>query len=126
MAQYYSNGHTRRKIGDNVRRYVVKNEQGNLAIVSTSGATPDGVVCIAKDEWIIDELSFDEVAGIVYVDPAKLKAKEDARLKQKYLKEDIEKKKKKKLLMAKIKVYAILVTIYLMGMAAGFVIGLKF
>lgn len=61
-----------------MKRWVIKNELGDLAIVSTSGFEPVGSLCEAQDGWASDEITHND--GIVFLDLKKVSKKaEDKR-----------------------------------------------
>jgi hypothetical protein len=57
-----------------VKRFVVKNEDGSLAIIGTSGFEPPNALCEAKEGWDARLLSWDHSTGICIIDPGKARA----------------------------------------------------
>lgn len=71
MAYYYRPNHFNYEIGDDVIRWVVKNEDGSLDIHSTSGEQPPNAICSAHDSWTVNTISED--SGVVFLDPVKVR-----------------------------------------------------
>jgi hypothetical protein len=82
MAEHHTSLRFDFQIGDIVKRWVVLTSDGTLEIQTTSGFEPPGMLCRAHDDWVTDEISY--VDGIVFVDPAKVKAKRDKEIKIKW------------------------------------------
>lgn len=120
MAQYYSGHYPNNKTGHFVKRYVIRNEQGNLAIVTTSGHYPDGFLCEAKSEWVVDELSYESTSKLVYVDPIKVRAKDDERIRLQY---KLTKQKRIKNFKKHAKEVLIYASLLVVGGLAGYLLG---
>jgi len=65
-----------------MKRFVVKSDDGALAIMSTSGFEPVGAICECKDEWTIHTIRLDAATGLVIYDPEKMELERAAREKQ--------------------------------------------
>ncbi len=103
-----------------MKRWVIFNPDNSLGIVCTSGHMPERAVCEAKEGWVADELSYNAEARLVFIDPAKLKIKDDERIRKQY--ELYKKTRYDKLKSKPWKQWAI----YLISFALGVAVGLRF
>jgi hypothetical protein len=120
LAQYHFANHSHREIGVDVKRWVLLDENNHLQMWTTGGHEPVGTICEARGEWVLDEISYDPVSKVVFIDPAKVRIKKDAELAQKW-----EEKKRKSIAETKqqIKWLLKMARPFSLGVAIGILLG---